>query len=403
MLAALLLQSGFQFAGETGGKGEYIVYVGTYTRGEESRGPSAKSDGIYAYRFQPATGKTVRLGLAARTENPSFLVVHPNHRFLYAVNEVSDYTDPRPSSVNAFSIDDEITGYAGQGSISSFSVDVGTGKLTVLNTVSSRGAGPCHLSLGKSGNWLMVANYDSGSIAGFPVKDDGELGDATGFMQHRGSSVDRERQQEPHAHCILPSPDNHFALVADLGLDEILVYRVDAAKGTYAPNDPPFTKVAPGSGPRHLAFHPNGRFLYEISEMKPAVTAFAYDSSRGSLAELQTMQLLPEGSKERGSGAEVEVHPSGRFLYGSIRGLNSIAVLAIDGKGTLELLEYVPTQGSTPRHFAIDPTGAYLFVENQESDNIVLFRIDQRTGRLIPTGTVLDVPTPVCIAFLSAN
>ncbi len=383
-LAALLSQRISYPADEATLKGECLMYVGTYTQGQESRGAAAKSEGIYVYRFLPLTGKLTRIGLAAATPNPSFLAVHPNHRFLYAVNEVSNYAER-------------------QGSVSAFSIDPATGKLTPLNTVSSRGSGPCHLSLDKTGKWLMAANYGSGSIALFPVRDDGGLEEATGFVQHVGSSVDPRRQKGPHAHCIVPSPDSRFAFAADLGLDRILAYRIDTLKGTLTPNDPPSAAITPGSGPRHIAFHPSGRFLYEISEMKPAVTAFAYDSARGSLAELQRIPLLNAAAEERGSGAELEVHPSGRFLYASIRGLDSLAVLAIDANGTLKLLERVPTQGKIPRHFAIDPTGSYLFAEHQNSDSVVLFRINQNTGKLTPAGTVLDVPAPVCIVFVTAK
>jgi 6-phosphogluconolactonase len=385
-LAALLVPLSVPVAQEINAQGEFMVFIGTYTRLQEGRGAPSKSQGIYAYRFQPATGKMTSIGLAFETVNPSFVAIHPNHRFLYSVNEVSEY-EGQPA-----------------GSISAFAIDSKTGKLKLLNVVSSRGTQPCHLILDKTGKWLLVANYGSGSTAVFPVKRNGSLGEASSFVQHSGSSVNLRRQQGPHSHCIVLSPDNRFALVSDLGLDKILIYRFDAAKGTITPNDPLFGKIPAGNGPRHLAFHRNGQWLYVISEMQPAVTTFAYDPARGSLEELQTISAFPEGYQGRGSGAEIQVHPNGKFLYCSIRGLNNIGVFAIDGqKGTVAPVEHVPTQGNTPRHFTLDPTGAFLFVEHQTSDSIVMFHVEQNTGKLTPTGNKLEVPMPVCVTFLAVK
>jgi 6-phosphogluconolactonase len=357
---------------------EYLVYIGTYT------GP--KSQGIYAYRFDAATGRLTSLGLVAATVNPSFLAVHPSGRFLYAVNETSDY-DGRKS-----------------GSVSSFAVDRQTGKLTFLNKVSSRGADPCHLAVDKTGKSVLVANYTGGSVAVFPVREDGRLVEASAFVQHTGSSVNPERQQGPHSHSINPSPDNRFAVVADLGLDQLLVYRFDATQGKLAANHPPFAKVRPGAGPRHLAYHPNGKFAYVINEMQSTVTAFSYDAAGGVLRELQTVSTLPSDFAGENTTAEVEAHPAGKFLYGSNRGHDSIAVFAIDAlKGTLTPVERVSTQGKAPRHFKIDPTGSYLFAANQDSNNLVVFRVDSKTGRLTPTGVVVEVPAPVCVAFVAVE
>jgi 6-phosphogluconolactonase len=359
-------------------KRDYIVYVGTYT------GP--KSKGIYAFRFHPSTGESTPLGLVAEGTSPSFLAVDPGERFLYAVSEV-----------------DEIGGQKG-GAVSSYAIDSSTAKLTFLNQVSSRGSGPCYVAVDKTGKNVLVANYNSGSVAVLPVKDDGRLGEATAFVQHTGSSVDRERQEGPHAHSINPSPDNRFAVAADLGLDELLVYRFDPRKGTISPNDPPFAKVDPGAGPRHFSFHPSGKFAYVINEMKSTVTAFSYDAAKGVLQNLQTISTLPADFKGENSTAEVQVHPSGKFLYGSNRGHNSIAVFAIDSaKGTLTPVEQTATQGKTPRNFRIDPTGSYLFAENQDSDNIVLFRIDQKSGKLTAAGKTLEVTSPVCVKFVAAK
>jgi 6-phosphogluconolactonase len=270
-----------------------------------------------------------------------------------------------------------------------------------LNQASSKGAGPCHLAVDHSGKWLLVANYDGGSIASLPIHADGTLGEAVSFVQHSGHSV-APQQREPHAHSVNPSPDNRFVLVTDLGLDKILVYRLDPALGTLVSHDPPFAKVTPGSGPRRLVFSKDGKFVYVINELSCTVTVFLYDAARGSLAEVQTLSTL-DGEPGRGkSGEEIAMHPSGKFLYASTRGANTIALFAVDpAKGTLTAVERFSTQGRTPRNFAIDPTGKYLLAANQGSDNITEFRIDQNTGRLEPTGTVVAAGAPVCIVFAS--
>jgi 6-phosphogluconolactonase len=353
----------------TANKGDYYMYAGTYTR--------QNSKGIYAWRFHAADGSLQSIGLVAETSNPSFLALSPNNRFLYAVNE-----DPR------------ITG-----SVSAFAIDGATGKLTPLNKVSSKGAGPCHLSLDRSGKWLFVANYDSGSIASFPVHADGSLGEAAATVQHAGSSVNRQRQSGPHAHSVVTSPDGHFLLSADLGLDEVLVYRIGAT-GSLTPNDPPFAKVPPGSGPRHIAFSHDGKFVYVASEMIPGVTVFQYDAKRGSLKSIQTITSLPAGYTERDSGAEIAVSPNGLFVYASNRGANSIAAFAVDRKtGQLTPAGLFPSGGKTPRNFAIDPTGQWLFSAHQDSDSIVKFRIDPKSGALTQAGDTLEVGAPVCIVF----
>ncbi len=355
---------------------DWIMYAGTYTRGP--------SKGIYAYRWQAATGGFTPLGtagLAAETDNPSFLAVHPNQRFLYAVNEVSRYEGRDAGSVSAFSIDRT------------------TGTLTLLNRVSSRGAGPCHLSIDRSGKWLFAANYGGGSVAAFPLHDDGTLGEASAFVQHAGASVNRARQSGPHAHAAVVSPDNRFVLAADLGLDRVFSYRLDPATGGLA-GEPGFAAVAPGSGPRHLAFRPDGRFAYVLNEMLSSVAAFRYDAGRGTLTELQSLSTLPDGFTGESSGAEIVMHPGAKFLYASNRGHDSIASFRVDAaKGTLTSIDRVSTGGRTPRSFAIDPSGRFVVAANQESGTLVVFRIDQQTGRLTPTGTTLQVPFPVCVVF----
>jgi 6-phosphogluconolactonase len=360
--------------------GKYIFFVGTYT--EEG----SQSKGIYAYRYDANTAEITPLGLAAETTNPSWVALHPNGRFLYAVNEVSKYKGPNSGGVSAFSIDRT------------------TGKLTFLNEVASRGADPCYVTVDHTGKYVLVANYTGGSVAVFPVGDDGHLGEASAFVQHTGHGTNPERQEGPHAHSIDLSPDNHFAMVDDLGLDELLVYKFDSAKGSLAPNDPSFAKVDAGAGPRHFALHPSGKFAYVIAEMGHTVTVFSNDAANGRLQLLRTVTTLPKDFKGRNDDAEIHVHPSGKFLYASNRGEDTIAIYAIDGsKGTLTQVGSVSTGGKEPRSFEIDPTGTLLFAENQKSDNIVIFRIDQKTGGLRPTGKVLDVGSPVCVKFLAVE
>ncbi len=358
-------------------KAQYIAYVGTYTS-------KTTSKGIYAYRFDAEKGQLSPIGAPTESADPSFLAVHPNGKYLYAVNEIANFN-----------------GGTG-GAVSAFAIDAKTGALKFLNQVPTRGAGPCYLSLDKTGNYVLVANYDGGSIASFPVHDDGTLGTAAGFVQHSGSGPDKERQEGPHAHWIGTSPDNRFALAADLGLDQVLVYGFDSSKGLFTPLLSGFAKVKPGAGPRHLAFNPNGKFAYVLSEMDSSVTVFSYQAKTGAFTSLQTISTLPKDFSGPKQAAEIAVHPSGKFLYASSRGHDSIAVFAIDEKkGTLTSLGQVLTGGKTPRHFAIDPTGTYLLAENQDSNNIVVFHIDAATGNLTPTGQTVEVPSPVCITFVA--
>lgn len=359
---------------------KYLAYVGTYT--EEG----SKSHGIYAFRFDEGTNQVAPLELAAETTNPSFVAIAPNGRFLYAVNELQKYQGPN------------------SGGVSAFSIDRATGKLTFLNEVPSRGADPCYIIVDKAGKHVLVANYTGGSIAVFPVQEDGKLGEASEFVQHTGHGTDPTRQEGPHAHSVDLSPDNRFAFVDDLGLNELKVYKYDSSKGRLTPNTPPFAKLDPGAGPRHFALHPSGKFAYVVAEMASTVTAFSVNLKAGALQRLQTLSTLPKDFKGENDGAEIHIHPSGKFLYTSNRGHNSIAVFAIDPqKGTLSAIEYVPTQGKIPRSFEIDPTGNFLFAENEKSDNIVIFHIDAQTGRLTPTGKVVDVAEPVDVKFLKID
>lgn len=345
---------------------DWIAYVGAYT------GPNNK--GIHAYRFNDSSGKLADMGLAAETSNPSFLAVSPNARFLYAANEET------------------------AGRITAFSLGA-NGVLKLLNSVSSKGAGPCHVTLDHTGKWLFAANYNSGSVAAFPVHDDGSLGEAAAFVQHSGSSVNPQRQTEPHAHSVNISPDNRFLLVTDLGLDQILTYRLDLT-----PSQPAFVKVAPGSGPRHMAFAPGGRFGYAVNEMLSTITVFQYDAETGSLKEIQTISTLPAGFTGANGTAEIVVHSSGKFLYASNRGHDSIAIFRVDAaKGILTSSGWVSAGGGTPRNFAVDPIGKFLLVANQDSGNIVEFRIDRTTGALTPSGETVNLASPVCIVFIPAK
>jgi 6-phosphogluconolactonase len=360
--------------------GRYIVYVGTYTQGD------GHAKGIYAIRYDASAGKTSSPELAVETTNPSWIAVAPNGHFLYAVNELGNYQGPN------------------SGGLTAFSVDQATGKLTFLDEIATRGADPCYVTIDRTGRYVLVANYTGGSVAVFPILADGKLGAATAFVQHTGHGTNPQRQEAPHAHSIMMTPDNRYAIVNDLGLDELLVYRFDSTKGTLTPNDPPFAKLDPGAGPRHFALAPNGKFAYVINEMGRTVTAFSADLQAGMFKPMGSVSTLPSGFSGRNDDAEIEVHPSGKFLYASNRGQDSIAVYAIDpANGTLRQIADVPTGGKEPRSFAIDPSGKLLFAANQNSDNVVIFRIDGKTGQLTPTGDKLDVPSPVCIQFLAVN
>lgn len=359
----------------------YFVYVGTYT--------GADSKGIYGYRFDEGAGGLAPLGVAAEIVNPSWAVTDPAHRHLYAVTEM---IEPGP---NAY----KVNGY-----ISSFSIDPRTGSLTFLNKVSSGGGGPCHLVVDQTGKILFVANYGSGNVASFAIQGDGGIGAMTGQDQQRGQSVDPQRQQGPHAHAVVLSPDNRFLFVPDLGLDRILIYRIDKAKRTFAPNNPSYVSVRPGLGPRHFVFGAGARFAYLLCEMGSSVVTFSYDRASGKLAEVQTISTLPTDFSGKDNSAEIQVGPSGRFLYASNRGHDSITVFHIDTRtGLLEKIQIVPTQGKTPRNFAIDPTGRYLLAADQDSNEIVVFTIDSGSGQLSPTGQVVRIASPVCVFFVSAQ
>lgn len=359
--------------------GEHFVYFGTYT--------GAKSKGIYASRFNTDTGKLSDPELAVETKSPNFLALDPTGKFLYAAGEMNDTPEKR-------------------GAVSAFKRDTKTSKLTLLNQQLSGGNGPCHVSVDATWKTLLVANYGSGSIASFPVKTDGSIGEAATTIQHNGSSADPKRQTLPHAHFIVPSPDNLFALTCDLGLDKVLIYPLAAASAKLAANNASFAAVAPGAGPRHLVFSPDGRFVYVINEMKLTVSVFTYNAKTAAMTEIQTLSTLPAErvATEKDSCAHIMVHPSGKFVYGSNRGHDSIAVFRADTMtGKLALIQNESSQGKTPRHFAIDPSGRWLLAENQNSDSVVVFAINNTNGKLKPTGQTITVGSPVCAVFVPAE
>jgi 6-phosphogluconolactonase len=351
---------------------ELTLYVGTYTAGK-------KSEGIYLYRINTSTGELNHFNTVKGVVDPSFLAVDRRRRYLYAVNEVSQFAG-KPS-----------------GAVSAFQIDAKTGNLKFLNQQPSLGGSPCHVSVDKTDRFVLVANYEAGNVTVLPVAQDGSLGLATDTVQHHGSSVKKE-QEGPHAHCIIVDDSNRYAFAADLGLDKILIYRFDVKRGKLNPGRQPWAQVKPGAGPRHFTFHPNGRYAYVINELDSTFTAFTYGGATGTLKEIHTVSTLPTDFSGANSCAELSLSPSGKFLYGSNRGHNSIVSFAInESTGKLTYLEHALTQGKTPRNFTIDPTGALLLVANQDSDTVVTFRIDSRTGRLTPTGQVAEIPTPVCL------
>jgi 6-phosphogluconolactonase len=350
------------------------VYIGTYTGG--------KSEGVYMLRLDTETGQLENLGLAGAVDNPSFLALHPEKPLLYSVGQGLDADGKQ------------------RGMASALAMNPADGKLSLINQEVTVGEGPCHVAVDSAGRHILAANYSSGSVAVLPITEDGSLGAATDFEQHEGFSVNPKRQEGPHAHCVKLDPAGKFAFVIDLGLDRIMIYRYDDAEGTLEPNDPPFATVAPGAGPRHFAFHPSGNFAYVVNELGNTVTAFAYDGSAGTLNALQTIGTLPDGFDKENTTAEICVHPSGKFVYASNRGHDSIACFAVDvATGKLTMLGQVPSGGSTPRNFNVSPDGKFLIAANQQSNNVVAFRINLETGLPKRTGSEMEIAAPVCVVF----
>jgi 6-phosphogluconolactonase len=377
---------------------EYFVYFGTYTGFAYMReglpAGTSQSKGIYVSRFQPATGALSKPELAAEIVNPAFLAVHPNGRFLYAATE-----DPQ-----SLGPDFDHASY-----VSAFSMDPSDGKLRLLNTLPTGGTSTCYISLDKTGRFLLMANFGSGSVSVLRINEDGSLGQQTAFMKHIGKGKDPSFQSQPHPHSIDVSPDNRYAIVSDLGVDKIFVYRFDATTGVLSPENPPFVAAEAGGGPRHFVFDGAGRFGYSLKEMSGIVTVLAWDPAQGTLTPVQDAKTLARNFIGANDSAEIEIHPNGKLLYesnrrfrgGELWGPDTIGVFSIDPeKGTLTEVEQVPAGGTMPRNFAIDPTGSYLFSANELSGNVLLFRIDDKTGRLTATKTEVKIDVPVCIQFV---
>ncbi len=364
----------------------YLAFVGTYTN-------KTSSKGIYAYEFDAETGKLSLKGVAAETPDPSYVVIHPNGKFAYAANEAGK-----------------------QSTVTAFSIDASSAKLTQLNQLPALGEDPCYLSFDRTGKFLFVANYTSGNVVVFPILSDGKLGEHTALLTDAGAvGPNKKRQEGPHAHWIGLSARNRFAYVADLGLDRVLIYNFDAAKGTLArgdatssnaeagaakPSDAFSATLSPGTGPRHVAFSADGKFMYVLGELQSTVTVFANDA-RETYGQIQSISALPEKFSGRNDAAEIALHPSGRWLYTSNRGHETIAEFAVDSeKGILQKTGDFPTGGKEPRHFAFDPTGRFLLAENQHSNSIVVFGIDPVTGALTQVSKTEGIPSPVCLVFL---
>jgi 6-phosphogluconolactonase len=347
------------------------VYIGSYAKNSDP--------GIHHFKLDPASGSLTAAGTTSGVANPSFLAVSPDKKFLYAIGE---------------------SGGKKGGAVVSFSIDASSGALTQLSESVSGGNGPCYVTADKTGKVVLVANYGGGSIASLPVSADGKLAEPATFVQHKGSSVNKGNQEGPHAHSINVSPDNRFALAADLGIDKIMIYKLDPEKGTMTENDPPSVSLPPRSGPRHFAFHPSAKYLYACGEITSTVHAFTWDAQKGALTHIQELSTLPNEVKGN-STAECQVHPNGKFVYVSNRGHDSIAVFKVDeATGKLAAAGHAPSGGKTPRNFGIDPSGQILIAANQGSNNVVVYKIDQATGMPKPTGTEVSVPKPVCVKFL---
>ena len=351
---------------------ELTLYVGTYTSG--------KSEGIYVYRMHTNSGE-LKLSSSVRSVNPSFLAIDRKKQFLYAVNEVPDF------------------GESAGGAVSAFAIDQKSGGLKFLNQQPSLGADPCHLFVSRKRKSLLVANYTGGSVAVLPIKTDGSLGPASDVKQHEGAGI-KEQQKGPHAHCVILDRSERYAMVADLGVDKVMIYDFNRTTGKLVAANQPWAPLKPGAGPRHLSLHPDGEYAYVINELDSTVTVFKYDGDEGTLSEVDTVSTLPSGFSGTNYCADVHISLSGKFLYGSNRGHDSIVTFAIDERtGKLSQLDHTSTEGKWPRNFVIDPTGSFLLVANQRTDNVVTFRIDARTGRLSPTGYVAEIPAPVCLKF----
>jgi 6-phosphogluconolactonase len=376
LLRSTILLSAILYCSGVAQAERYRVFVGTYTGGDSI------SKGVYSCEFDAETGKLSEPVLAAELINPSFLAIHPTGKYLYAVNEVSEGPGRGNGAVTALTINAD-------------------GTLTKINHQASEGGAPCHCNVDSTGTNLLIANYGGGNVAVYPISEDGSLKPVSCNIQHEGSSVDKSRQGAPHAHSINISSDNKFAYAADLGLDKIMIYKLDAEAHTLSPANQPAALVTPGGGPRHFSIHPSGKFAYTNNEMTMVVTGFSRNQEDGSLKAIQEISTIPAGFDGRKSTAECLVHSSGKFLYVSNRGHETITAYTIDQEtGLLTYVENEPTGGKEPRNFFIDPSGKWLLAENQNSDTVYVFSIDQQTGALKPTGDFVTVGRPVCIRMV---
>ena len=350
----------------------YNLIVGTYTN-------PGKSNGMYVYTFNSETGELTYKAESSAIKNPSFLAVSNDRKHVYAVSEVGD------------------------GSVNAFRYDPASGKLEFVNSAPAGGNSPCYVSVDNKNKFAFVGNYGGGSLSAVPINPDGSLSDKVQFIQHQGSSINKGNQEKPHVHATLLSKDGKYLFVPDLGTDKINIYQVDAAKAQpLTPASQPFVSVTPGSGPRHFTFHPNGKWAFLIQEITGVVTAFEY--SNGKLTARESVTLVSPGSTGRIDAADIHVSPDGKFLYGSLRGdINEIVICSIDNGGKLALAGRQSTLGKTPRNFAIDPTGKFLLVANQNSDKIIVFKRDEKTGLLAATGTKISIGAPVCLVFTNSK
>jgi 6-phosphogluconolactonase len=354
-----------------------LLYIGTYTEG-------AQRDGIYLLRMDRRSGQLRQVGSVDAGANPSFLAIHPNGRVLYAVNEIDKYNARATGAVSAFAIARK------------------TGALTRLDEQASEGAAPCFVSVDRNGRVVLVANYNGGSVALLPIGADGSLASATHVEKHTGSGPNAERQEAPHAHCIVADPSNRFALAADLGVDRVYVYRLDLEGKSLLHIEAGDGVMRPGAGPRHIAFHPTLPLVYVACELDSTVATLRFDAERGALSPLDVHSTVPAGWTGVNYPADIHIAPSGRTLYVSNRGHNSLAVFSVaESTGALALEQVVSTDGDWPRNFTLDPTGRWLLVANQRSDSVVVFGRDQESGRLTPTRQRIALPRPVCLRFLT--
>ena len=352
------------------------MYAGTFTR-------MGNAEGIYWYKFDPEFGKLSFEGKIDAGPDPAFLTLTSDHKYLYTVNEVHEYQGNKGGGVSAFAVNPD------------------SGQLTFLNTQLTFGESPCYISLDESEKWALVSNYAGGSVAVYPILEDGKLGPASEFIQHQGQGPDPKRQEKAHAHSIRVFPNNHVALAADLGLDQVKVYWLDLRTGKLHVDEEATIHLHPGAGPRHIDFHPNGKWMYVVDELDSTLAVFEVEYTNFHFTHLQTVSTLPEGYDGPTWAADIHVHPNGKLVYASNRAHDSLAAFSIDQvTGKVTLLSVTPSGGKTPRNFTIDPTGKWLLAANQDSDNVVVFALDPETGKISPNGQEISVPMPVCLKFV---